>query len=239
MNICAIHQPNFFPWIGYFDKIRQADVFIFLDEVAYPKSGSGSGSWCNRVKIQLAGQEHWFGLPIKHESGKQLIHNVEFFNQEYYVSKLLKTLKQAYRKAKYFSQIMPLIQNLLEFSCQNLAEYNIHAITKLSAYLGFKTKFIRQSKLQHSAQSTQLLVQLVKCVGANAYLCGNGASDYQQDECFSEKGIRLIYQDINPAQFFFPYLDDVHRKFSILHLLFHFMEEMFVKNQSSHSIETL
>ena len=37
--ICAIHQPNFFPWLGYFEKIWRADVFIFLNQVDYEKSG--------------------------------------------------------------------------------------------------------------------------------------------------------------------------------------------------------
>jgi hypothetical protein len=30
MKIVAIHQPNFLPWMGYFDKICAADIFIFL-----------------------------------------------------------------------------------------------------------------------------------------------------------------------------------------------------------------
>ena len=34
-KIVAIHQPNFFPWLGFFDKIRRADVFVFLDDVSY------------------------------------------------------------------------------------------------------------------------------------------------------------------------------------------------------------
>jgi hypothetical protein len=32
-KIIAIHQPNFFPWLGYFSKIKQADAFVFLDNV--------------------------------------------------------------------------------------------------------------------------------------------------------------------------------------------------------------
>ena len=41
-RICAIHQPNFFPWLGYFDKTVRADIFVLLDDVQYQKTG---GNW--------------------------------------------------------------------------------------------------------------------------------------------------------------------------------------------------
>jgi hypothetical protein len=223
MSICAIHQPNFFPWIGYFDKIRQADYFIFLDAVAYPKSGSGSGSWCNRVKIQLAYQDHWFGLPIKKESGTQLIRDVQFANQEYQVGKLLKTLSQAYKKATHFTELMPLIQDLLTYPQQNLADYNIHAITKIAAYLGLKTTFIRQTELPHSAHSTELLIELIQAVGAKTYLCGNGAGGYQEDALFNQQGIQLQYQDLKTSPLT-SNLPEGDQGFSILHCLFHHLK---------------
>jgi len=53
MKLVAIHQPNFFPWLGYFDKIRQADVFVMLDSVQFQKTG---GTWSNRVMLNFGGQ---------------------------------------------------------------------------------------------------------------------------------------------------------------------------------------
>ncbi|MBI4640810.1 MAG: WbqC family protein, partial [Candidatus Tectomicrobia bacterium] len=34
----AIHQPQYLPWLGYFDKIDQADIFVILDTVQYTKN---------------------------------------------------------------------------------------------------------------------------------------------------------------------------------------------------------
>ena len=52
-KIVAIHQPNFFPWLGYFDKIR-VDQFIFFGSCPTSKN---VGSWTNRVPIFVSGEK--------------------------------------------------------------------------------------------------------------------------------------------------------------------------------------
>lgn len=222
MSICAIHQPNFFPWTGYFDKIRRADIFIFLDDVAYPKSGSGSGSWCNRVKFNCSGKQTWQGLPIQKQSGVQLIRDVQFSEKDYHLNKFKKTLAHNYKKAAYFEEVIEKINPLIDFETNNLAEYNIHAITELSRMLGYQTRFIRQSELKHHLKSTALLVELIQQVGADSYLCGNGAEGYQEDLLFEENNIQLIYQTYHPLQDErWSIKDELECGLSILDRLFH------------------
>ena len=75
-HIVAIHQPNFFPWLGYFDKISKADSFVFLDDIQFPKKG---GSWSNRIKLFISGDVRWVTAAINRDySGTRNINEMEF-----------------------------------------------------------------------------------------------------------------------------------------------------------------
>lgn len=197
MKICAIHQPNFFPWPGYFDKIRQADVFVFLDEVAYPKSGSGLGSWCNRNKLNIGGEAKWVGCLVYREKGIQLIKDVVLDDRQRWRAKLLKTLELNYRKAKNYHEVMPFLESLILYETDKLGEFNINAIKKITDYLGFKAEFVFQSLLQVDGAANELLVNISKKVGANIYLCGGGAGGYQDEGYFELNSIKIQYQNFS------------------------------------------
>ena len=34
----AIHQPEHFPYMGFFEKMKSADLFVILDDVQYKKN---------------------------------------------------------------------------------------------------------------------------------------------------------------------------------------------------------
>jgi len=51
-HIVAVHQPNFFPWFGYFVKIALSDTFILLDDVQIPWRG-----YTRRTKIRRPGND--------------------------------------------------------------------------------------------------------------------------------------------------------------------------------------
>ncbi len=201
-NLVAIHQPNFFPWLGYFDKIRRADTFVFLDAVDYPRSGSGGmGSWCNRVRISIQGEASWITCPLQRLPLGSPITAATIDDRQPWRKKLLKTLEANYRRAPRYAATMDLLAPLVSTQEENLAAFNIAAITSIATYLGLTTRFLRQSGLRHSGHATERLVSLVKEAGGDAYLAGGGAAGYQQDDLFGEHGVRLVPQGFSPAAY--------------------------------------
>lgn len=204
-GLVAIHQPNFFPWLGYFDKVRRADTFVFLDAVDYPRAGSGGmGSWTNRVRLCIQGEARWITCPLQRMPLGSPISAALIDDRQPWRGKLLKTLEANYRKAPRYAQTMALLEPLIRSPHEKLANLNIAAIQAIAGELGVTARFLRQSELPHTGQSTALLASLVSAAGGNTYLVGGGARGYQQDEIFAEHGLNLVYQGFVPR----PYGDE-------------------------------
>jgi hypothetical protein len=203
--LVAIHQPNFFPWQGYFDKVRRADVFVFLDAVDYPRSGSGGmGSWCNRVKLNIQDEARWVTCPVQKLSLGAPISDAVIDDRQPWREKLLRTLQSNYARAPHYGAAMAVLEPLIRSQQANLASFNIAAITTIADHLGLQTRFVRQSELNFEGRATTLLISLVKAAGGTAYLAGGGAGDYQEDGLFADAGVDLVCQDFKPL----PYGDE-------------------------------
>ena len=205
--IAAIHQPNFFPWLGYFNKIIRSDKFIILDDVQYPKSGAGT--WCNRVSMNINGKKSWITAPIERKSGIWKISETYFKGSDW-KGKAWKTIQRSYSRSDYYGDFEELIHSLVLAPSESVVEYNINAIAAISEILNidFKPKVILQSEFNTENNSTGLLAELTLKSGCDSYLCGGGAGGYQDDSFFKENGINLIYQNfIHPE---YPQLNVKH-----------------------------
>jgi len=201
-GLVAIHQPNFFPWLGYFDKIRRADAFVFLDAVDYARSGSGGmGSWTNRVRIAIKGEAHWSTCPLLRMPLGSPILAATIDDAQPWRRKLLNTLQANYGRASRYRETMSILEPLILAPIVNLATFNGAAIEAVAAHLGLKTRFLWQSRLAHCGSATDLLISLVISAGGDAYLAGGGASGYQQDELFAVRRIRLVPQAFVPKTY--------------------------------------
>lgn len=195
--ICAIHQPNFIPWLGYFDKIKRSDVFVLIDDVQYPKKG---GSWSNRVYLNFSGHKKFITAPIKRPSGLQAVNEIEFDGNRWR-DKHLKTIRTYYAKAGYFEDYFDFIASIYDYQTDNVSDFNYHAVVRLCDLYGIKTPIIKSSSINNKFSSNEMLAYLTAEVGCTTYMAGGGASEYQDINVFSDRGIDFIYQDFQHPKY--------------------------------------
>jgi WbqC-like protein family len=198
--IVAIHQPNFFPWLGYFQKLAVADCFILLDTVALPATG---GHYGNRVQLLVQGRPAWVTAPlVRNATSRARIDSARFIAIGPWRRKILRTLEQNYATAPHFATIMPLAAALIATPTDSLRDFNLRAIHELSRCLSIDcSKIVLASTLGIEGKSTDLLVALVRAVGGQAYLMGGGASGYQDDAKFATAGIRVVAQNFRHPEY--------------------------------------
>jgi hypothetical protein len=193
MKVVGIHQPNFLPWLGFFDKIRRSDVFLVMDNAQFSKTG---GTWTNRVQLIVNKEPAWATVPIvRAYHGLRTVAEMEINDSQPWRSKLLRTIEMSYGRAPYFAEVDPLIHEVIEESTSNLAEYNLAAIRTVCTALDLVTPMVVGSTLPIEGRSTDLLISMVRAVGGTGYLVGGGAAGYQEDGKFREAGIDLVHQD--------------------------------------------
>ena len=187
MTTLAAHQPQYLPWLGFFDKLAQADVFVLLDNVQFKKN-----EWQNRNRIKSANNVQWITVPVGHRFG-QSIAEVEVRENEPWRRKHLRALESSYSRAAGFDDLMPLLAEVLEHPWWHLAPLNIELIQILAGRLGIDTELRLGSEFEARDDPTLRLVDLCTRLGADAYLSGAG-SDYLNTQAFADAGIDLQVQ---------------------------------------------
>jgi len=186
--IVTIHQPQYLPWLGYFDKIQKADIFIVLDNVQFKKN-----EWQNRNRIRTAQGWQWLTVPVLHNFGSK-INEIKINNNEPWRKKHLRALELNYCKAPYFEQYFPYFQEILSRPWENLGEINLCFVRKMLELLGITTKLVLSSEYEAADHKTMRLVDLCRHFNAATYLSGEGGSSYLDEEQFKINNIDIVVQ---------------------------------------------
>lgn len=177
---CAIMQPTYIPWLGYFDLIDQVDHFIFLDDVKLEK-----GSWHVRNRIKTGQGELMLTLPIRKtkSSLEMLILEAEINQQEKWKPKHLKSIQQSYQKTAFFKEVFPFFEALLESGPDTLSEFNIAIIKGISDRIGIRTQFHQSSRMRtREGVKEARLIDLCLELGCAEYVSPPGSSAYINEE---------------------------------------------------------
>src|SRR5437879_13883010 len=105
--ILAANQPQFCPWLGFFDKMRQAECFVLLDDVQFKKN-----EWQNRNRIKTQNGPVWFTVPVTYSFGQQ-IREIRINNASDWQNKSRPTLLQSYARAKALTEAAVFLEELL------------------------------------------------------------------------------------------------------------------------------
>ena len=217
MLTCAVIQPSYMPWRGYFDMILRSDLFIFYDDVQYDKHG-----WRNRNRIKTKDGPVWLTIPVR-SSGNIVqripIHQIEISNETRWNRKHVTAIRQSYAKAPFMSEYLEVVERHLHDPGPRLVDLTIPLTIDLARVLGAGCKFLRSSELAVAGHGLAKLLSTLETVGATNYLSGPSAADYIDPEQFSQRGIGLEY-----LRYSYPPYEQLHPPYdpqvSIIDLLF-------------------
>ncbi len=188
MNL-SIMQPYFLPYIGYFQLIAAADIFIVYDNIKYTKKG-----WINRNRMLRDGEPVTFSLPLKKDSDSLDVRERDLA-ADFDPDKLLNQFDSAYRKAPHFTSTWPVIEEILRHEDRNLFGFLHHSIVRICSHLGITTEIRTSSDIviDHSLKNQDKVLALCGAAGANLYVNPVGGMElYSKDE-FSTKGVDLRF----------------------------------------------
>lgn len=186
---CAIHQPQFLPWLGYLHKISSVDKFVFLDNVQFKKN-----EFQNRNRLLVGGAARWLTVPVSFHFGDTL-RETRIAETVPWRKKMLQALDLNYAKTPFFREFRAGLAAVLESQWTSLAELNEATVCWLMRCFDMHTETLASSQLlELSPEPTQRLIDICGRVGADTYLSGAGGRAYLEPAAFERAGIKLEFQ---------------------------------------------
>lgn len=195
----AIHQPEHMPWPGFFNKIKNVDIFVLLDDVQYRKN-----YFQNRNKIlDVNFKDKWITIPVEKQNIIEKINKKKIFYSEdcKSIDKIFNILDGSYKNAKFYSLYRDDLYGIYNKKFEYLSELNIAIIDYLKKILNIKTKLIKSSDLNYSGSKSDLILSICKSLNAKEYLSGISGIEYLNIKEFEKSNIDVTFQKYKFPQY--------------------------------------
>jgi hypothetical protein len=195
----AIHQPEHMPWPGFFNKIKNVDIFVLLDDVQYRKN-----YFQNRNKIlDVNFKDKWITIPVEKQNIIEKINKKKIFYSEdcKSIDKIFNILDGSYKNAKFYSLYRDDLYGIYNKRFEYLSELNIAIIDYLKKILNIKTKLIKSSDLNYSGSKSDLILSICKSLNAKEYLSGISGIEYLNIKEFEKSNIDVTFQKYKFPQY--------------------------------------
>jgi WbqC-like protein family len=210
----TVHQPNFLPYLGFFDKCDYSEILVLYNSTQFKKN-----DFQNRNKIAGKGGEVLLTIPVNKKFG-QKINEVKINNSKKWKEKHLKSLENCYSKSKYFLKYFSEIKEV--YYAKNwefLSDFNIYFIKFLLKKLKISCNILLSSEMNLRERGSDALMEICEKLNLKEYISGTNGRKYLVLDKFKEKEILVRFQNYAHPRYnqegikFKPYL-------SILDLLF-------------------
>jgi len=191
-------QSYFLPYIGYWQLINAVDTFVLFDNIQFRKKG-----WIHRNNILLNSEKKLFSLPLKRDSYKLNISDRYLSNDSSDIAQIIAQIKFGYKKAPYFSQVFPIIQDIFLYDEKNLFTYILYSIKKINEYLNINTKIIISSDLNidNNLKSQDIVIAVNKKLNSSIYINPIGGTELYSKKTMQENGIKLFFLESNIMEY--------------------------------------
>lgn len=211
----GIMQPYFFPYIGYFQLIKEVDLYVNLEHVSFMKR-----SYMTRNTIK---NNTPINIPVSNGSQNKTCTEVKVLSDNVWFEKFEKTLEYQYKKDLFYSDILekiifPWKKDMLSSNIEiSISDFNFSAIKYICDYLDIYCEFYSSVGIT-TRKKNEGLQDIVKHFGGNHYVNAIGGQKLYNKEDFSSKGILLDFIKMGELKVDNPYV-------SILDLLFRYDKE--------------
>ncbi len=191
----AIHQPEYFPWLGFLDKARSVDALVLLDSVQFDRS-----SLQHRAKLLGANGPLWLTIPFRHNFPQRML-DVAFADPRW-ATKHMKSVQAAYGRAPGFGVAWPRLQAFFTTPHPRLVDALCASVDLLLDAFGVRPKeVVRSSTLEVEGDKGELVRNICRALGASTYLSGQTGAKYLEAEDFESSGIEIAVQRFTPAPY--------------------------------------
>ena len=191
--IIAIHQPNYLPYLGFFDKMEQSDTFVIYDDAQFEK-----GDFQHRNRIRIYHGWKYLTVPVekKHIPIKDIkIRNELLIKGITWQKAHLKDIRDNYKDTPYYTSYEDSLEAIYTDKYDKLIDLNMNIIHFLKGAFDIKTKIIFASEFGFTSGSTERLVDITEALGGDVYLSGPAGCNYLDISPFEDRGISVEFQD--------------------------------------------
>jgi hypothetical protein len=190
----AIHQPEYFPWLGFLDKARRADVLVLLDNVQFDRS-----SLQHRAKVAGANGVFWLTIPFIHRH-PQRIDELSFADDRW-APRHWKSLQSAYGRAPGWRGAAAALEAFFGRAWTRVVDATCASIDLLfDAFSARPARVVRASELAIPGEKGELVLAICRSLGATVYLSGRTGATYLDRAAFAAAGIDIQVQSFTPPE---------------------------------------